>query len=507
PAGVAALRLDAGRPGVEEESDAPLEEEELPESAAYVIHTSGSTGAPKGVVVQHRSLLNLREALQRAVYGRRSPAGPARVSVNGPLTFDTSVKQLVQLLDGSALHVVPDEVRYDGHALAAWIRDGGVQVLDCTPAQLRLLLADSLLDGAAPPLTDVLVAGEALDEPTWERLASVPGITFHNLYGPTECTVDATACAVRDHPEAPTIGVPLLNVRTYALDARLNPVPPGVPGELYIGGDGVARGYLGLPDTTAGTFLPDPFAGDGGARMYRTGDRVRVRAGGALEFLGRADDQVKIRGFRIEPGEIEGALCRHPGVREAAVVGLEAAPGDLRLVAYVVPAGGAAPSSRELREHLATSLPAYMVPSAWVALETLPLSPHGKVDRRALPAPDWGAESEAYVAPRSPTEQVLAEVWAAVLGVERVGAEDDFFALGGHSLLVARVAARVRDALGVEVPLRLVFDAPTVAGAARWIEAAWQDAPDAGTPPLRRVPRDGSEPLRLSFAQERLWFL
>ncbi|HET7233234.1 MAG TPA: amino acid adenylation domain-containing protein [Longimicrobium sp.] len=505
PAGVRVLRLDADWASVADESDAARDDAALPGNAAYVIHTSGSTGTPKGVVVEHRSLLNLGAALGRAIYPRRGD-GPARVSVNGPFTFDTSVKQLVRLLDGATLCITPDEVRYDGHALAAWIRGERVNVLDCTPAQLRLLLADGALNECGESLTDVLVAGEAIDEGTWERLGAIPGVRFHNLYGPTECTVDATACAVGDFPDAPTIGVPLLNVRTCSLDGRLHPVPPGVPGELYIGGRGVARGYLGRPGMTAERFLPDPFSPTLGARMYRTGDRVRARADGALEFLGRADDQVKIRGFRIEPGEIESALCRHPGVHGAAVVALEASPGDPRLVAYVVARDGHAPSTRELREHLAATLPPYMVPTTWVPLDELPLSAHGKTDRRALPAPDWGAGAHAHAAPRTPTEQTVAEVWAGVLGVPRIGVDDDFFALGGHSLLVARVAARMHDALGIEVPLRVVFDAPTVAGTARWIEAAWQAAAGAALPPLRPVPRDGG-PLPLSSGQQRLWLV
>ena len=492
PPGVAVVRLDEG---VDEDAS-PVEAGTGPLNAAYVIYTSGSTGAPKGVVVQHRSAMNLAAALEHAVYGREAPT---RVSMNGPYTFDTSVKQLVQLVHGRTLHVIPEEARYDAAALAEVLRRGGVQVLDCTPAQLRLLLAGGLLRDGGLALTDVLVAGEAIDEALWAELAGSERPVFHNLYGPTECTVDASLCQIRSAGPVPVIGRAVANARLYVLGSALQPLPVGMAGELYVGGAGVARGYLGRAGMTAEKFLPDPFAPAPGARMYATGDRARRRADGSVEYLGRADYQVKVRGFRIEPGEVEAALLSHPAVRQAVVVALDDGESK-RLVGYVA-GSGAAPD--ELRAHLAARLPGYMVPSALVALDALPLTRNGKIDRRALPAPP--APSGGTDAPRTPTEEVLAGIWAGVLRVDAVGVRDDFFALGGHSLLVTAVTARIRGALGVELPPRALFEAPTVAQLARRVDAALTDGGARQAPAL--VPVDRSGPLPLSFAQARLWFI
>ncbi|HEU0080191.1 MAG TPA: condensation domain-containing protein, partial [Longimicrobiaceae bacterium] len=293
--------------------------------------------------------------------------------------------------------------------------------------------------------------------------------------------------------------------RCYVLDAAGEPAPVGAPGELFLGGEVVARGYLGRPELTAERFVPDPF-GEPGARLYRSGDRVRWRADGVLEFVGRVDFQVKIRGFRVEPGEVEAVLAGHPQVREAAVVVRETAPGERRLVAYAAAEAGAEVTVAGLRAWLGERLPEYMVPSAVVLLEAMPLTAHGKVDRRALPAPEWGSAEEAYQAPRSEVEEILCGIWSSVLGAERVGVQDDFFALGGHSLLAARVVSRAVAALGVEIPLRALFEAPTVAGLAERVEALLREGAGVAAEPVVRVPRDGS-PLPLSFAQQRLWFI
>ncbi|MBV9772803.1 MAG: amino acid adenylation domain-containing protein [Gemmatimonadetes bacterium] len=305
-------------------------------------------------------------------------------------------------------------------------------------------------------------------------------------------------------PGLPTIGVPVANTRLYVLDARGGPAPVGVPGELFVGGDSPGRGYLGRPELTAERWVPDPFGGEPGARLYRTGDRARWMASGELEFLGRADQQVKVRGFRIEPGEVEAVLEEHPSVREAVVYVREDAPGERRLVGYVVPETDAeAPTASDLRGFLGTRLPEYMVPSAFLTLDTFPLTPSGKIDRRALPAPEaW--DVEAYVAPRTPTEEVLAGIYAEVLRLERVGARDGFFALGGHSLLATRAVSRIREAFGVELPLRTLFEAPTVAALAGRVEAL-RSTGASPAPPIERVPR--REPPPLSFAQQRLWLV
>ncbi|HEX5871016.1 MAG TPA: condensation domain-containing protein, partial [Longimicrobium sp.] len=321
-----------------------------------------------------------------------------------------------------------------------------------------------------------------------------------NMYGPTETTVwSATHPATESDGTVP-IGRPIANTRVYVLDAAFRPQPVGVSGELFIAGAGVTRGYHNRPGLTADRFVPEPWGGDAGARMYRTGDRARWRADGTLEFLGRADFQVKIRGFRIEPGEIESALLAHEGVRECAVIARADGAGETRLVAYA--AGDA--DADALRAHLRHTLPEHMVPGAFVRLDALPLTPSGKLDRAALPAPDLAAPEERYEAPRTPTEEVLARIWADVLHLERVGIRDNFFELGGHSLLATRVVVHIGAAFGVELPVRAFFAAPTVAGLAGEVEALRRAEPLRLAP---LVPVDRSSPPPLSFAQERLWFL
>ncbi|RKG76773.1 amino acid adenylation domain-containing protein, partial [Corallococcus exercitus] len=472
-----------------------------PEHLAYIIYTSGSTGRPKGVMIQHRSVLNLRVALAATVHAGAQSA--ERVSVNAPLSFDASVKQLIQVLDGHTLCIVPDEARSDVRELVHRIGQDALDVLDCSPAHLRLLVDEGLLQSQSIPRR-VLVGGEAVDPATWRHLAQVPRPRVFNVYGPTECTVDATACAFDASP-TPTIGRPLPNVRVYVLDRTLRPVPVGVAGELFIGGEGVARGYLNRPELTADRFIPDAFSSTPGARLYRTGDVVRWRADGMLDYLGRADFQVKVRGFRIELGEIEAALLKHPQVHAAVVLAREDVPGDKRLVAYVVPPEGTdpAPTPEALKDWLKQFLPEHMRPSAFLVLEALPLNTNGKVDRKALPAPMGSELAARYVAPQTPTEERLAPLFEQVLHVERVGIHDDFFALGGHSLLATQLVSRVRSAFRRELPLRALFEAPTVAALARRIDAEGTTAPSV---PLRRAAtRGASEPL--SFAQQRLWLL
>ncbi|WP_163787320.1 non-ribosomal peptide synthetase, partial [Myxococcus vastator] len=394
-------------------------------SLAYVIYTSGSTGTPKGVMVQHRSMANLRQALAATVYAGQPPG--LRVSVNAPLVFDAAIKQIVQLLDGHCLCIVPEDARQDPQTLLGWLRRHRVDVLDCTPSLLRMVVQAGLFEAELAPRL-LVPGGEAIDEAFWRQLAAAPHTRTFNVYGPTECTVDSTACLVRAGVP-PSIGGPLANVQVYVLDAHLQPVPPGVPGELFIGGEGVARGYLGRPALTAERFIPHPFSRESGTRLYRTGDTVRWLAGGTLEFMGRNDSQVKVRGFRIELGEVEAALRVHPRVRQALVVVHTAPSGDKRLVAYVVPSQApseegvpprdAALDVAQLRGHLTHHLPEYMVPAAYVALERLPLNANGKVDRQALPEPEWEREKEEGEE-RTPMQEVLCGVWASVLGLEKV---------------------------------------------------------------------------------------
>ncbi|RKH16116.1 non-ribosomal peptide synthetase, partial [Corallococcus sp. CA047B] len=496
------VRLDSDADVLAAYASDNLGETGAADQLAYVLYTSGSTGRPKGVMVRHGSVLNLHQGLKRTVY-QGLPAG-SRVSLNAPLVFDASVQQLVQLLDGHCLCIVPEATRKDPEAMVAWQRRNQVVALDCTPSLLRLMLQEGLLEGEGAPAL-VVSGGEALDAATWEVLGASERTRTFNVYGPTECTVDATAIAVQQGRQ-PTVGMPLLNVRTYVLDAKGQPVPVGVPGELYLGGEGLARGYLGQPGLTAERFVPDGFSAEPGARLYRTGDKVRWGRDGTLEYLGRMDFQVKVRGFRIELGEIEAVLGAQPQVRDVVVAVREDAPGDTRLVAYVTAQSGHTADAATLRSALKGRLPEYMVPSAFVVLEALPLNANGKVDRKALPKPEAGAErSHAYAAPRTETEEVLAQLWARLLGVKQVGLQDSFFELGGHSLLATQAMSRIRSAFQVELPLRALFEAPTVEGLALAVEAARRTGQALTAPKLEAVARTGREPL--SFAQQRLWLL
>ena len=495
--GVRSVRVDADAAEIAGEPDVAPRTVVAPQNAAYVIYTSGSTGRPKGVVVTHANAANL---LPRAVetFGVE-PGGVVLQTASS--SFDASLLEVfVALLSGAALHVAGREVVLSPERLAALLREREIDVWVSTPA-----LLDSLLEEDFPALRTISTGGDRCSAETAARWSR--GRRLFNMYGPTETTIYTTAhlCAP-GVAEAPPIGRPVANARVYVLDAWGEPVPAGVPGELHVGGAGVARGYLGRAALTAERFVPDSFGGEAGGRLYRTGDRARWRADGELEFLGRTDAQVKIRGIRIEPGEVESALLEHPGVREAVVVAREAPSGiagDRRLVGYVVAAPGEILVPAALREHLRARLPEHMVPAAVVELESLPLTPSGKLDRKALPEPEF--EGDRYVAPRTPVEEVLAGIWAEVLRLERVGIRDDFFALGGHSLLATRVVARVGAVLGVEIPLRALFAAPTVAELAGRVEEMRRAGEGVALPPLFPVARVA--PLPLSFAQERLWFL
>ncbi|HEX7242221.1 MAG TPA: amino acid adenylation domain-containing protein, partial [Longimicrobiaceae bacterium] len=470
-----------------------------PDNLAYVIYTSGSTGTPKGVLVTHRGVVNYLSWFDREVLG----AEGFELPLVSRLSFDAHVRQLFPpLLRGEAVRVLPEETVADPRALLAEISGRGRASFGGVPS-LWSAMVELVRSGEAPRpegVKAVLLGGEALSDELVERTRALfPDAAVWNHYGPTEATVNTTAARV-DGAERVDIGRPIANVRVYLLDASGGPVPVGVPGELCVGGAGVARGYLGRPELTAERFVPDPFAGEPGARMYRSGDRARWLAQGRLEYAGRVDEQVKVRGFRIEPGEIEAVLERHPAVREAVVVVRED-----RLVGYVVAESGAVASPPELRGWLAERLPEYMVPSAVVVLETLPLTPNGKVDRRALTAPEPAPDGAGHAAPRTPAEEIVAGAFAEVLRAERVGVDQDFFALGGHSLLATRVVARIRSALGVELPLRALFEAPTAAGVAERVDALLREGAGVAAPPLVPVPRDGALPL--SFAQQRLWLI
>ncbi|ARU62078.1 hypothetical protein CBW65_14470 [Tumebacillus avium] len=460
---------------------------------AYVIYTSGSTGKPKGVLLEHRGLCHL----VTAVNDRFGIRPGKRVLQFATFNFDASVYEIFTTLSGGATLVLADsESLLPGQNLQELLREAGVNTAMLPPSALAVTDADGL-----PELTTVISGGEACTAELAAKWAQ--GRRFLNAYGPTEATVASTLAEAVDGSEKPAIGRALEHVQLYVLDRHLQPVPAGVPGELHIGGTGLARGYLNRAELTREKFIPHPFADDPAARLYKTGDLVRVRPDGQLDYLGRIDDQVKIRGFRIETGEIAAALLQHPAVREAVVVVREPKPGDKRLAAYVVPEPEVALTASELREFLKAGLPGYLVPSDFVMLDKLPLTANGKVDKKALPAPDVAAAAEEYVAPRDALERLTAEIWQAVLGIGQVGVCDDFFALGGHSLTATQVVSRLQKAVGAEVSVRDLFAGPTVEELAAVVRGRSQHEPETGI--VRRERPDGVAPL--SFAQQRLWFL
>ncbi|WP_189226194.1 non-ribosomal peptide synthase/polyketide synthase [Saccharothrix coeruleofusca] len=450
------------------------------EHPAYVVYTSGSTGKPKGVVISRHALLNAMTA-----FAPIFDLGPGdRMVAVAPVGFDMAKPELFLAVLSGAILVVPDaDESRDPAVLRELLRDA--TVLQATPSLWQALLGE--IEPGELSGIRAFIGAEALPVDLMRRLrAEVPSLT--NLYGPTETTVWSTSSEIGQDAVAPAIGRPLANTQVYVLDSALRPVPPGVPGELYISGDGVARGYLNRPGLSAERFVANPF---GPSRMYRTGDLVSWAADGELRFIGRVDHQVKVRGFRIELGEIEAALAAQPGVRQCVVLAREDRPGDVRLVAYVVGEHDAA--------GLRSVLPDYMVPSAFVRLESFPLNVNGKVDRKALPAPEYGSATGR--APRTPTEEILCGLFAEVLGAAEVSPEDSFFELGGHSLLAIQLLSRIRSTLNAEISVRQLFETPTVAGVAEAVRYA--ETGRVGVRPV--VPRPERVPL--SFVQQRLWFM
>jgi len=426
---------------------------------AYVIYTSGSTGQPKGVMIEHRNVMSLWQGLDH-IY--RQSASCRRIAVNASFNFDASVKQLIQLLSGRTIAIIPAQVRADPSMLLRFIEANQIDGIDCTPSQLKSWVSAGLLLSRGHTLRLALVGGEPIEAELWNRLAQCSGADFYNVYGPTESTVDTTFAHI-ERDTTPHIGRPMENRRVHILDPRGEPLPIGVPGEMYIGGEGVARGYLNRAELTTERFIADPFSTDQHARLYKTGDLGRWRADGTLEYLGRNDDQIKIRGHRIELGEIETQLARHEHVKDAVVVARQDDSGEKRLVAYIKTYDRGGPSVEDLRTYLSAVLPEYMVPSAFVTLERFPLTPNGKLDRRALPLPDfWAYSSRRYEAPQGEVEEALVQIWQELLGVERVGRRDNFWELGGHSLLAMQMMVRIRSSLSIEMPMTMLFEFPTV---------------------------------------------
>ncbi|HSF43042.1 MAG TPA: non-ribosomal peptide synthase/polyketide synthase [Thermoanaerobaculia bacterium] len=512
PAGQAAVvRLDADWEEIEGAPDLPPAGPVSDLALGYVIYTSGSTGRPKGVALAHRPLRNLLD------WHLATLLGGARTLQFASLSFDASFHEMFAAWGtGGSVAIVPEELRRDIPALAGFLVEARIEKAILPVVVLQQLAEEYASRDELPPWREVTTTGEQLQTTRamarlFERLG---GCAFHNHYGPSEShvvtayTLEADPARWRSHPP---IGRPISNTTIHLLDRSMSPVGLGVLGELYIGGECLARGYLGRPDLTAERFVPDPFAAEPGGRLYRTGDKVRRLSRGDVEFLGRFDHQVKIRGFRVEPGEVEAILGVHPAVREVVVV-VQGEGVDRRLAAFVVPASETAPPGLrdELRTWVRERLPSYMVPAAFTVLPAFPLTPSGKVDRRKLSLEGLGEDGAPgaerdYVAPRTPVEELLAGIFAQVLRRERVGAEGDFFALGGHSLLATQVTSRVRAALGIELPLRTLFEEPRVAPLAARLESLLAAGQSRHAPPIRPVPRGAGLPL--SFAQERLWFL
>jgi amino acid adenylation domain-containing protein len=510
-----ALLIEQGTDPFPDESPEGPRAGVLPDHPMYAIYTSGSTGQPKGIVVPHRAFANLL-----AWQLEQSPlAGRSRTVQFSTFGFCVSFQEIFSSwCSGGTLVMASEITRKDVLGLGRFLEENAVERLHLPFAALKHLADTAGLPAAqltGSRLKEIITAGEQLQvtpavRGLFERL---PGCSLHNQYGASETHVVSAQSLFGDPggwPAIPPVGRPIANVRIHLLDRRLEPVPIGVRGELYAAGECVARGYLNDPVLTAEKMIPNPYGTAAGARLYRTGDLARHLADGRIEYLGRIDGQVKVRGFRVELGEVETTLARHPDVRDAAVVATGAAAAGTvgtRLIAYVVPETAGALRLDDLRVYLKRSLPDYMVPAAFVTLADLPLNANGKLDQAALPKPQPGSDGggrAAFVAPRTPVEEILAGLWSELLGIDRVGALDNFFELGGHSLLVTQLVSRARSALGVELPIRRLFEAPTLEALAREVEIAAARAEGAAPPPARRR---GSAPPPLSFGQERLWFL
>lgn len=434
-------------------------------SAAYMIYTSGSTGRPKGVVIEHGSAVNLALAMDHLVY-TGLPA-PARITMNAPLSFDASMQQISMMTLGHHLHIVPRETRFDGPAFVDFLARNRIAMLDITPTHLGLLLQAGLLERGDLALARVSVAGGAIHQAMWDALAASP-IRFFDIYGPTECTVNATGTLIDAVGKAPHIGPPLVNYRAYVVDSQLQPLPQGVPGQLCIAGVGLARGYADRGELTARTFVPDPFCALPGQRLYLSGDLARHGQEG-IEFLGRIDHQVKIRGYRVELGEVEQCLGAAPGLGRVhvTVFGQAEDRSDLKLVAYYE-AGQSRHTPVDLQNFLMRRLPYYMIPATFVPLSIMPLTVNGKVDTKSLPHPDQGIERE-HVAPRDPQETDLAAIWATALGTAELGVTEDFFSLGGHSLSLMSTLNAINAHFQSDLTIQDFFEHPTIEGLARKI--------------------------------------
>jgi amino acid adenylation domain-containing protein len=468
------------------------------ENLAYVIYTSGSTGTPKGVMNHHRGILNRLLWMQDEYQLSASD----RVLQKTPFSFDVSVWEFFwPLLTGARLIVAHPGGHMDSAYLVQLIVDHGITTLHFVPSMLQIFLMERDVERCSS-LKRVICSGEALPYDLQQRFFQRLNAELYNLYGPTEAAVDVSYwhCRQESNLRIVPIGRPVTNTQLYILDVNMRPVPIGVPGELYIGGIQVARGYLNREELTAQKFIPDPFSENPKARLYKTGDLVRFLSDGNIEFLGRIDFQVKIRGFRIELGEIEAVLGQHSSVREVVVLAREDIPGEKRLVAYVVPTSQSELRISKLREFLLKKLPDYMVPAAFILLQALPLTPNGKIDRRSLQPPQWESQSEMdFVAPRKELEKVVAGIWKELLQVRKVGIDDSFFELGGHSLLLVQAHQRILEVADRELSLTDMFRYPTIRTLVQYLSRDEGDGESIST--QKRA--DRAEARRAAMAQRR----
>nr|HET6902975.1 amino acid adenylation domain-containing protein [Ktedonobacteraceae bacterium] len=480
--GTTIVCLDTDAAGLAQQDERNATTLTTAENLAYVIYTSGSTGKPKGVQIPHRAVVNFLLSMGQ----QPGLSAEDRWLAVTTLSFDIAALEIfLPLIVGACVIIASRDVVTSGTALAETMARMHATVMQATPVTWRMMLAEGWQGDAH---LKVLCGGEALPPELAQQLRPKVA-SLWNLYGPTETTIWSTVCQIEREDNGVTIGRPIANTQIYILSPQLQPMPIGVPGELYIGGDGLARGYLNRPELTAERFIRHPFSNEPGTRIYKTGDLARYRPDGTIEHLGRLDYQVKMRGFRIELGEIEAVLSQHPAVQQAVVVAREDVPGDKRLVAYVVLAQQQSVTANELQQHTMQQLPQYMVPSAIVFLETLPLTPNKKVDRGRLPKPEQSRD-EALVAPRTPLEETVAGIWSQMLGIERIGVHDNFFALGGHSLLAMQVISRLHTTLQVEVSLRSFFEVPTVAQLTEVLERLKASGTKSQMPKIRSLSRE-----------------
>lgn len=474
---------------------------EIAQSLAYVIYTSGSTGKPKGVMVEHRNVLNHWRAIEELY---RAPFDCRRIGVNAPFTFDASVQQYTQLLSGCTLFLIPQSMRLDARSLVNYLEANRIEGVDCTPSQLSTWVSAGLLELQSGAPRTVLVGGEAIARGLWNRLAKCSHIAFCNVYGPTECTVDSTAARLSAGDAEPHIGRPLSGTQIHIWDEQRRPVPIGEKGEIYVGGAGVARGYLRRPELNESRFLFDQSGGAAGRRIYRTGDFGRWRVDGNIEFLGRNDDQVKIRGFRIELGEIEAQLAKDQSIKEVIVAAREDVPGDRRLVAYVTERVAGGVDVERLRGRLRSVLPQYMIPTAFVVLKGFEMTANGKLDRRSLPAPSFGAcSSRPFIAPKGEVEMQVAQIWSELLGLPRVGRDDDFFELGGDSILAMKLLLGLDKCLAIQFPFPAIYQHSTLREMASAAEAIRSQDPSQVAESSAISTCSGPRPL--TFQQEWIW--